>query len=364
MGRKPKQLGRPLNIKDTPINTKLIQKKNKYRRPLTEKINIYQPLLEETELEEIEVPTAQGSLNNVEPVQFDALRSRAVWCGQLNFKNLSHPSTTISNTNGRASSPMPTFESPEDDPIVLGEALESWSASSDLEYDTSASHDVSDGIFGPLLSTTCTSSLPTPEVFRHECDKGSLSVLALRPLDFSIEEELLHPKVKNSTLLDVSNANNIHMEQPIDLSFITGTKVESRRGCNHFVSDWNFKKISPKTRPSIGAPSVEVQQKVHFHRPVFDVTLRPTDATQDARAAFQTSIKEPMGKGKAEIFDEQSKPHFPRRPGQDPPRILNFTCLEDRDAFFQRLRDRYTRLRSVPLFLQTYNGVPIRDVLF
>ena len=114
----------------------------------------------------------------MEPVQFDALRSRAVWCGQLNFKNLSHPSTTISNTNGRASSPMPTFESPEDDPIVLGEALESWSASSDLEYDTSASHDVSDGIFGPLSSTTCTSSLPTPEVFRHECDKGSLSVLA------------------------------------------------------------------------------------------------------------------------------------------------------------------------------------------
>ncbi|CAL8279659.1 unnamed protein product [Arctogadus glacialis] len=349
MGRKPKQLGRPLNIKDTPINTKLIRKRPKYRRPITEKINIYQPLLEETELEEIEVPTAQGSLNKVEPVQFDALRSRAVFCGQLNFKNLSQPSTTISNTNGRASSPMPTFESPEDDPIVLGAALEAWSASSDLEYDTSASHDVSDGSFGPLSSTTCTSSLPTPEVFRHECDKGSLSVLALRPLDFSIEEELLHPKVKNSTLLDVSNANNIHMEQPIDLSFIT---------------DWNFKKISAKTRPSIGAPLVEVQQKVHFHRPVFDVTLRPTDATQDARAAFRTCIKEPMGKVKAEIFDEQSKPNFPRRPGQDPPRIFNFTCLEDRDAFFQRLRDRYTRLRSVPLFLQTYNGVPSRDVLF
>ena len=46
--------------------------------------------------------------------------------------------------------------------------------------------------------------------------------LVVSPLDFSIEEELLHPKVKNSTLLDVSNANNVHMEQPLDLSIITG----------------------------------------------------------------------------------------------------------------------------------------------
>ena len=96
-----------------------------------------------------------------------------------------------------------------------------------------------------------------------------------------------------------------------------------------------------------------------FHTPVFDVILRPTDATvttQDARGADQTRIKESMGKVKAEIFDELSKPYFPRRPGQDTPRVFNFTCHEDRDVFFQRLRDRYIRLRNCPVFIQTNNN--------
>ena len=112
----------------------------------------------------------------MEPVQFDALRLRGVCCSQFNVKNLSHSSTTLADTNRDASPPLTAthnspmtpapsntfgnfrhFESHGDEPIVLEAAQEAGSASSDLEYDTS-------------------SSLPSPEVFRCVCDKGTPSV--------------------------------------------------------------------------------------------------------------------------------------------------------------------------------------------
>ena len=128
----------------------------------------------------------------MEPVQCNVLHLRGVCCSQLNVKSLCQSSTTLANTNRDASPPrMPTHNSPMtpapsntfgnlghfDDPIVLEAALEAGSTSSGQEYVTSISYNVSDGSSSPV-SSTCTSILLSPEVFRSACDEGTPSVCA------------------------------------------------------------------------------------------------------------------------------------------------------------------------------------------
>ncbi|KAJ7997171.1 hypothetical protein DPEC_G00226190 [Dallia pectoralis] len=86
----------------------------------------------------------------------------------------------------------------------------------DEDAPDSSTDDSSKGIFSQLLDETdsgdtSTSSLPSPEVFRREDVHEEM---------VDLPSELLDLRVKNSTLLDVSHAENINMQQTPNLSSI------------------------------------------------------------------------------------------------------------------------------------------------
>lgn len=102
--------------------------------------------------------------------------------------------------------------------------------STNTEKDSTFSFDVDDSDCSSSTSSS-SSSLPSPEIFRRE----SSSVLTAHALTFSMKEEEEqqqgpHLHIKNSTLLDVSHAEAIHIHDPPDLSVIIG-KCEKIISC-------------------------------------------------------------------------------------------------------------------------------------
>lgn len=105
------------------------------------------------------------------------------------------------------------------------------------------------------------SSLPSPEIFRRENDGVCVRIFLYPPLSYTFsffiliffvsssflftaetvtfpmvktEFFCLHPNIKNSTLLDVSHAQSIHMHQPPNLSAIIG-KWRGKKSHTHFL---------------------------------------------------------------------------------------------------------------------------------
>ncbi|XP_033996177.1 uncharacterized protein LOC117490522 isoform X3 [Trematomus bernacchii] len=224
------------------------------------------------------------------------------------------------------------------------------------------------------------SSLPSPEIFRRE--------RYVETSTFLIKEELgLHLNIKNSTLLNVSNAETIHMHQPINLSSIFVLKnilsadvseivdeknceinqhgrpeAETRKHVDSFKSE---KALELKTPPKLtNRRTILYKKKVWFKSPIIVDTLEATcipgtkltiycnnepahtsSPSEQIQNDTVTSSANISSKEKALKLKVRSK-----RPASRESKFFGFIDDSDRDAFFDRMRIRSAKLKSAPLF--------------
>ncbi|XP_033996176.1 uncharacterized protein LOC117490522 isoform X2 [Trematomus bernacchii] len=216
------------------------------------------------------------------------------------------------------------------------------------------------------------SSLPSPEIFRRE--------RYVETSTFLIKEELgLHLNIKNSTLLNVSNAETIHMHQPINLSSIFDVseivdeknceinqhgrpEAETRKHVDSFKSE---KALELKTPPKLtNRRTILYKKKVWFKSPIIVDTLEATcipgtkltiycnnepahtsSPSEQIQNDTVTSSANISSKEKALKLKVRSK-----RPASRESKFFGFIDDSDRDAFFDRMRIRSAKLKSAPLF--------------
>ncbi|XP_030602953.1 uncharacterized protein LOC115792528 [Archocentrus centrarchus] len=227
-----------------------------------------------------------------------------------------------------------------------------------------------------LVSTT-PSSLPSPEIFRTENH--------VETFNFPIEEDLLdlHIHIKNSTLLDVSHAESIHVHHPPNLSTILdASTILAENTCEisnnkepgpdvkpqtvSFKSDKAFRRKTPP-KPSNRRPILH-KKKVSFKSPViaeiFNGKHTPASklTTHNPSEPFQMSHLPEEGKRDVEaspLGESSSKEETlpltvnlkrPVKTGLEKAKFFDFATDKERDTFFQVMRERCVKLNSVTFF--------------
>ncbi|XP_056253641.1 uncharacterized protein LOC130182614 isoform X1 [Seriola aureovittata] len=261
--------------------------------------------------------------------------------------------------------------------------------SSSMETDTTFNFDDDEEDCYSSASSS-SSSLPSPEIFRKEN--------YVQTLAFSMKEELLglHLNIKNSTLLDVSHAETIHMHHPPDLSTIIGASTTlAEKNCNiskhrgpeaetsvqtdSFQPDNQAQAFNCKTTAKSGKPPscllqitskrpILCKKKVSFKTPIIAETFEVKHSRETKLTAHNAS--ESVG---TSTLAEQMKPdaetsrageiHFkdvtqhlmvtlksPVKSSPENAKFFDFVSESDREMFFQRMRERCVKLRSTPLF--------------
>ncbi|GLD46662.1 uncharacterized protein AKAME5_000099600 [Lates japonicus] len=247
-------------------------------------------------------------------------------------------------------------------------------------------------------ASSSSSSLPSPEIFRKENYAKTLTS--------SIKEELLglHLHIKNSTLLDASHAETIHMHHSPNLStiiasscvmrikplFAGASTILAERTCeisNHRGPEaetkiqTDFFKSDPQTVDNqaqafkFKTPAkltnkrpILCKKKVSFKTPIVAETFeaKHIPATKltihDASESVQTSSSAEQMTPVAvtsragEINSEDDTPFVRvtlKRPVKSSPekaKFFDFLSDNERGVFFQRMRERCVKLRSTPLF--------------
>ncbi|XP_071023232.1 uncharacterized protein [Oncorhynchus clarkii lewisi] len=220
-----------------------------------------------------------------------------------------------------------------------------------------------------ISSDTSSSSLPSPEQFRRE--KVYEEIVAFP------SEDMLDLNVKNSTLLDVSHAEDIHMQQPPNLSSIIdisqmndGKDQEKSRLARPIISTYSDKLfnayVSVESTPLAGGVTVPSVPK-KTQRPV---TIRPRKIKCRKRVKFSDSVTtEKMVVNNAEpvsdhMISERTRdtvdnretaapevvPQVLKRPTHHSPeqaKFFDFADEKERETFFQKLRQRYSSIRSI-----------------
>ncbi|XP_044079473.1 uncharacterized protein LOC122888741 isoform X2 [Siniperca chuatsi] len=321
------------NKRDTPVKTALSRRDNSRRLLPTKR---YEAFPEEPEVEEVK-PTVKPT-NPVFAFKGGEMRVKE------EKQNLA---VTPENITSSSMESNPTFSSDGDEE----------------DYYSSA--------------TTTSSSLPSPEIFRKES--------YVETLTFPIKEELLglHLHIKNSTLLDVSHAESIHMYHPPNLSTIIDTsailaeknceinkhtepEAETKIHTDSFKSDKSFKRKPP---PKVtNRRPILCKKKVWFKSPIIAETFEAKHIP-----ATKLTIHNSSGPVQTSSPAEQMKPDADRsraglinskeealrltvtleRPVKNSPekaKFFDFVNSSDRNAFFQRMRERRVKLRSAPLF--------------
>ncbi|KAL3042551.1 hypothetical protein OYC64_020478 [Pagothenia borchgrevinki] len=228
------------------------------------------------------------------------------------------------------------------------------------------------------------SSLPSPEIFRRE--------RYVETSTFPIKELGLHLNIKNSTLLNVSNAETIHMHPPINLSSIFDVsefvdeknceinqhgrpEAETRKHVDSFKSE---KALELKPPPKLtNRRTILYKKKVWFKSPIIVDTLEakcipgtkltiyrnnepahtssPSEQIQNDTVTSSANIS---SKEKALKLKVRSK-----RPASRESKFFGFIDDSDRDAFFDRMRIRSAKLKSAPLFPLTAPTYPEPSIL-
>eukprot|EP00063_Salmo_salar_P078645 XP_014053480.1 PREDICTED: uncharacterized protein LOC106603828 isoform X3 [Salmo salar] len=220
-----------------------------------------------------------------------------------------------------------------------------------------------------ISSDTSSSSLPSPEQFRRE--KVYEEIVAFP------SEEMLDLNVKNSTLLDVSHAEDIHMQQPpnlssiIDISQMNDEKDQEKRRLalpiRSTYSDKLFNAyVSVESTPLAGGVTVPSVPK-KTQRPV---TIRPRKIKCRKRVKFSDSVTtekmvvnnvEPVSDhtvsertrdtvDNRETAAPEVVPQVLKRPTHHSPeqaKFFDFADEKERNTFFQKLRKRYSSVRSI-----------------
>ncbi|XP_071316905.1 uncharacterized protein [Trachinotus anak] len=401
MGRNMRRVSRDSGFtkrRGTPTKPAL-SRRYKHRRLLPSKH--YETLPEQPEVEETIVPTVKPASPELAQTSIKPVHCKSA----LHFSGPAYPEnprhTSILAATPATVSPAwhPTVQmipdpeafkggempvkDEEQDLAVTPESI----TSSSIETDTTFNFDDDDEEDRSFASS---SSLLSPEILRTEN--------YVETLTFPIKEELLdlHLHIKNSTLLDVSHAETIHMHHTPDLSTIMGAStvlaekncdISNRRGpeaeisiqTDSFRPNSQAQAFNCKTTAKAGKTPGYLSQiaskrpilckkKVSFKIPIIAETFeaKHSPATKltihNASESFRTASPAEQTKPDAEtskvgkINFEDDAPHLRvtlKRPVKSSPekaKFFDFVSDTDREVFFQRMKERCVKLRCTPLF--------------
>ncbi|XP_029925317.1 uncharacterized protein LOC115371874 [Myripristis murdjan] len=381
--RRSRRDGRAPPKGDTPLKTGLIRGPGKFRRLLPRKQ--YETLQEEPLLDDTNILTAKTSIQILPQTSRKTFEYQRVVCFKspvfaenTTAKNV--PSATPASHNGgyhasmfdRANQMNPDPETFKKEEQSLTLTLESIVTSGTQQTTSVSSDNDEEHCYSSSSYMPSTVLYPSPEIFRREnCVEST----------FQMTQELLdlHPQVKNSTLLDASCAENIYMHQPPNMSTILdasvcpdekeheirGTEAEPRRCTESFKSGKAPKMTIPKLT---NRKPIHYKKKVRFKSPMVAESIGPKNIpaaklpNEDTGVPVLTSSPVNLMTTDADMLEvdkinieDDTKPWrlTLTRPATTSPEqatFFDFASDSDRAAFFQRLRDRYSRLRSAPLF--------------
>ncbi|XP_026228253.1 uncharacterized protein LOC113170391 isoform X2 [Anabas testudineus] len=359
--------------RDTPVKPAL-GRREKHRRLLPSRN--HEALPEEPEVEELLVPTG----TTISPVWTSI---KPVHCKSV--LHLSRPGFT-ENPRDTAVSPAtrankksacqvssachpPIQMAPDPEAIRGGEIVvkedeqnlavaQTSVTSSGMESDTTFSSDDDD----EECYSSCCSSLPSPEIFRRENDAETVNT----------ELWCLHTNMKNSTLLDVSQAQSIHMHQPPNLSAIIdastilaekceirGPEAETQIQSDSFKSD---KEKKGKTPDELTKKRPILCKKVVFKSPIAEISPVQIFSRADQMKPEQTARAVKNNSNDDTLHLKVTL----KRPGKRSPekaKFFDFVTDNDRDLFFQMMRERCNKLRSAPLLPLTAAKHTVASVL-
>ncbi|KAM8741681.1 uncharacterized protein AB9X84_018991 isoform 2-T3 [Acanthopagrus schlegelii] len=374
-----RESGLPPKKQDTPLKTKLsrndIENLTERRRHLPRKH--YDTLSVVPEVEEISVLTVR-STNPVLPVHCKSVPhlSSPAFTENPRGKAVS-PSAPANKKCGRRVSPagrQAVQMTPDAEAFKGGERhvnedkQNSELTSSSMESDTAFSSD--DEEEEDSSASSASSSLSSPEIFRKET--------YVETLTFPFEEEALdlHLHIKNSTLLDLSNAESIHMHHPPNLSTIIdastilaekdceikGPEAETKTPTDSFKPDKAFKcKTTPKLtnrRPILckkrvwfKSPMVAETSEAK-HIPATKLNIHNTgEPDQTSSQAEQMKPDTDASRaGEINHKEEALQMKSPFESNLNNAEFFDFIDDSDRDAFFRSMRERCVRLKSFSSF--------------
>nr|XP_015816938.2 uncharacterized protein LOC107386828 isoform X1 [Nothobranchius furzeri] len=318
----------------------------------------------DTLLEEPEVVDGnQPAVKTVNPVKVSA--------APLHCKRVPGISTPASYDGTRTSTPVtPANKQPylNMEEMIMLEAFKSEETPGSVtSYSTeptfnSDDDDEDDDDDTPYSSSSTLSSLPSPEIFRKESSA------------FPNEDELLglhFLHVKNSTLLDVSHAENVHTHHPSNISAILDAST-SLAAKNHEISQ--PRRPEDKSKPQMDSESrskgkaspkltwrthVVRKKKVWFKSPIAAEISKAKPFTSSTSTLQNTSeSSSPRGKVTPDTkigCKTKTSPHLmtlkiPVKSGSEQALFFDFVSNDEREAFFKKMRERCAKLTSSVFF--------------
>ncbi|XP_076025170.1 uncharacterized protein LOC143015028 [Genypterus blacodes] len=256
-----------------------------------------------------------------------------------------------------------------------------WSAASPgIEQDTTISYDGGEEEEEEeeeedcySTASTSSSSLPTPEIFRDDNDVASHTF----PSEMGPYRHVI-----NSTLLDVSDAKNIHMYQQPNLSTITDVSIipagkeceirqlqvepkisrESLKSTpfNPYPGNKAPIRKTPTKLPQVVNRRSIICKKVQFKSLLVTKRARPanTPLEMSSPAKQLTADVGSLSTGEVILTEDTQGTRTPPmamieqpvKTSLRPARIFDFGDDTDGELFFKAWRDRRTRLQSIPSF--------------
>ncbi|XP_013881637.1 uncharacterized protein LOC106530545 isoform X2 [Austrofundulus limnaeus] len=271
-------------------------------------------------------------------------------------KKLGHQ--TLSQTACLTNEVTPVLKAFEDDDTPDSVKSCSMEPDSTLNSEESDNEDDDDRCSS---SSTTLSSLPSPEIFRKE---------SVETTNYSNKNELrsVNLTIKNSTLLESSQAENIHLHHPPDISIIidAAMNLAKKNGeISHQEIPENRSKIqtnsieselinpSPKrkTPPKLTKKKLISCKKVWFKSPITEMFksyhIPPSpSATQSTRESPGQMRHDPVASEMGEISSQSATLPVARSSAM----FFDFGSDNERDAFFQGMRKRCANLRSFVVF--------------
>ncbi|KAK5918290.1 hypothetical protein CgunFtcFv8_003066 [Champsocephalus gunnari] len=380
MGRVRRASGIP-NKPDTPVRNK----REKYKRLLPNKK--YEAFAEEPGVEEMHVPTVKPTKpTHIKTVQNKSGLRLSRPPSTENSSNKTHAvpasrrsSCRVSASGHQTIQTTSRIEAAKGGDMLVNDEEQNMTVtsesimSSSMESDTPFICNDDDEEEEYCFFASSFSSLPSPETFRRD--------IYVETSTFPIKEGLgLHLNIKNSTLLNVSNAETIHMHQPLNLSSIIDVseivdeknceinqhgrpEAETRKHVDSFKSEKALELKTPRNLTN--RRTISYKKKVSFKSPIIVDTLEAkyipgtkltiyhnnelahTSSTSEQNETDTPSAGNISYKEKALKLKVRSKRPVIISPES---KFFDFIDDSDSDAFSDRMRIRCAKLRSAPLF--------------
>ncbi|MEQ2250693.1 hypothetical protein ILYODFUR_003501 [Ilyodon furcidens] len=364
--------------RDTPIRP-ATRRRDTYKRHLA--IKHYDSLPEEPEEEKINIPT-------VKPVSLVRVGTSMPCLSSSGFteNRRSQPASSVMSIikepgyQKLSGELYPTVQAAIIPEVIKGYGTTQSGTSCIMEADSTLNsededEDDDDDDYIYSSASTTLSSIPSPEIFRKEKSVDTMSL--------PNEDELLglHIHVKNSTLLEDSHAENIHMHHPPNLStIIDASTVLAEKKCeisyhkkdiSSCKSDQAFKR---KTSPQLSERKpIFYKKKVWFKSPITTEIPEAKDITSCTPSSNNTSIsssppqkiKPPPTTSRTSIISSNEETlslavtlKRPVKTCSQNAMFFHFENDSEGEAFLQRMRERSVILRSavfLPLTLGSQN---------